>query len=439
MSSKKFGLLIVIMLIGAVLVVGCQGDSLEEANKAESAEQMDLAEINSFEEGAFEDSNNCAGCHGEIHAEWSESMHRFGWENEFYQPDYLKASQETDGFTDVFCGECHAPTAVRTGQLPPADGSQFDAVSKQGISCDYCHTVKEVVEPVNVQTVSEPGDIKRGPRGDGSSPGHEIEYSEVHTEAAFCGSCHNVEHPTSEVAVIDTYDDWKEGPYAEEGIRCQDCHMTPTPGIAENPGKSSPMGEDREHIATHYFPGGSAFFHEKSGQDERAEMAKEMLRAAAELEAEATRNNDSLELLTTVNNVGAGHKIPTGVTYIRKMWLEVTVSNEAGEEIYTSGHEIADNQIDPEAVFYLKLFEDAEGNTTNKSWLAEDIAYDRRIPAQGSDEEIFEIPVETDEELDITVRLLYRSMSQEAADGFDSEEELKVPSIEMARKELQVE
>ncbi len=397
-----------------------------------------LDEKNTFEEGAFESPDRCLSCHQEIHSQWSGSMHRFAWENAFYQPDYLQASRETEGFTDVFCGECHAPIARRTQQLPPPDGSRFDDISKKGVSCDYCHTVREVVEPVNVQTLSEPGRVKRGPRGDGNSPYHDVEFSEIHTDPAFCGACHNVVHPTSGATVIDTYDDWKQGPYAEQGIRCQDCHMTPGPGVEKNPGKSSFMGEERDHVATHFFPGGSAFFHDRAGNSDKAELARKMLDAAAEIEAETKTGEDGTELLVRVKNIGAGHKIPTGVTYIRKIWLEVTAYNEAGEAVYASGHPVDGNHIDPDTVFYRKTFRDADGNPTQKSWLADGIYYDRRIAPMEHDEQRFVLPSDPDDGIAaLTVRLLYRSMSQEAANGWDIGE-ITVPSIEMARKELEI-
>jgi hypothetical protein len=391
-----------------------------------------------FEPGAFENPDRCAGCHREIYDAWAKSKHRFAWEDPFYQPDYLKASKETEGFTDIFCGECHSPVSVRTGQLPPPDGKLFDEISKQGVSCDYCHTVKEIIEPVNVRTLSDPGKIKRGPRGDGRSPYHAVQFSEIHTDPAFCGACHNVVHPTSGAVVIDTYDDWKQGPYAAEGIRCQDCHMTPGPGVEKNPGKSSQMGKAREHVATHAFPGGSVFFHERAGNQHEAQIARRMLEAAAEIEAEGIVTPNGLKILARVKNVGAGHKIPTGVTYLRKMWLEVTAVDGSGTEIYKSGHVMEDNSIDPDTVFYRKVFKDADGNMTPKSWIAKEIAYDRRIPAKGHDEQVFEIPLSgSGSNIHVTVRLMYRSMTQEAANAMNIDG-LVVPSLEMAKTEVHI-
>ncbi len=417
-----------------LLAKGARKGAGEELLTKRSREELE--EINQFEPGAFENPDNCIRCHRNIYNQWSKSKHQYAWVDEFYQPDYLMASKETEGFTDTFCGECHAPVAVRTQQLPPPDGSLFDDASMRGISCDYCHTVKEIVEPLNVMTVSDPGRVKRGPRGDVGAP-HGAEYSAIHTDSIFCGACHNVKHPVTGAVLIDTYDDWKEGPYAGKGIRCQDCHMTPGPGVEKNPGKSSPFGKERKHVATHYFHGGSVFFQQRQGNEKQTELARELLEAAAELELKYTADESGIELLARVKNVGAGHKIPTGVTYIRKMWLEVTVVDDSGRTVFESGHVVEDNHVHPETVFYRKVFRDAEGNLTPKSWLAHEIAYDRRIPAKGADEQVFEILGDRlgKGKHQATVRLMYRSMSQDMADKLGIEG-LEVPGIEMASARL---
>ncbi|EEG79050.1 multiheme c-type cytochrome [Dethiobacter alkaliphilus] len=438
MTMKKT-LALLAIIVTFLILQGCGGQqSPQESDREQAANDSPVSEEEVlFNPGDFEDPSVCGGCHGEIHQAWSGSMHAAAWTNELYQPDYLLAAQETDGATDVFCGECHAPVAVRVGQLPPVDGSEFDDTSRQGVSCDFCHTVSEVKEPVNVQSISEPGRLKRGPRGDTVSPAHDTVFSELHTDPAFCGACHNVRHPTSGTMVIDTYDDWLDGPYAEEGITCQNCHMTPTPGVGKNPGKSATIGDaqERDHVATHFFVGGSSWTLNRRGYEEHAQMAEENLRSAAELSLDGQVTANGLELTVTAENVGAGHAIPTGVTYIRKMWLELTVENEQGEVVYVSGHTDDDNHVDPDAVFYRKLFIDGDGNQTSKSWLAEGIGYDRRIPAGGSDSETYIIDA-VGSSYTATVRLLYRTTTQEALNNHLSEEDLEIESVEMAKETI---
>jgi hypothetical protein len=372
-----------------------------------------------FEPGAFEDPGVCAGCHVEIHAAWSTSMHAFAWADPWYQADLTRAHRETSGTTDMLCGPCHAPVAARTGQLPPIDGRKFDETSRQGVSCDFCHTVSGVEKAFNVGHVSAPGPVKRGPREDAEPMFHDVAFSDLHTRAEFCGACHAVVHPATGVRIIDTYDDWKDNPYGKEGVTCQQCHMTPTPGVGRSPGQSAVMGPEREHVAFHAFAGGSAFVQAQRGNAEQAERAREVLRAAARMDvAGAVGEQGLLELTVDVHNVGAGHKIPTGTTYIRKMWLEVTVSDAEGKVVFGSGHVGEGNRVDPKAVFFRLLFLDGKGQLTAKSWEATAIGYDRRIAAKGSDREVYRIELPGRGEYDVRTRLMYRSFSQETLDEY---------------------
>lgn len=447
---KKIGV-VVVSVLSCILFIGCgftsSTDSLpvntdNVATEATTTGAATAATEQMFEPGSFDDPTRCVHCHRDIYEDWSLSMHAYAWEDKWYRPDYMLGHQETDGGTDLLCGACHAPIAARTGLLPPADGSKFDATSRQGISCDFCHTVTGVAEMANMGHVSEPGNVKIGPRGDGRSLYHEVKNTGLHTKADFCGSCHMVIHPVTGVHIIDTWDDWTNSEYGKQNITCQECHMTHSPGIGKTPGQSSLMGKKRENIAFHGFIGGSSYVHDQLGNTEQAELSREYLRAAAELKlAEKITEDGTLELTVDVHNVGAGHKIPTGTTYIRIMWLQVEVADNAGKVIYRSGHVDEKNHVDPEAVFFRVLFRDAEGNLTDKSWRAHGIGYDRRIPAKGMDSETYRIGLPGKGEYEVTTRLMYRSFTQESLDEvYERTGEALPPvvSVEMAAAQTKV-
>jgi hypothetical protein len=395
-----------------------------------------------FQPGSFENPQTCAGCHRDIYAAWSTSMHAYAWENTWYQDDFMLAHQESGGATDMLCGPCHAPIAARTGLLPPADGSNFDETSRYGISCDFCHTVTAVEQMFNMGHVSDPGQHKQGPRGDGNSLYHEVEFSRLHTRAEFCGSCHMVVHPANGVHIIDTYEDWKTNDYGRQGITCQNCHMTPTPGVGANPGRSAGMGKLRDSVAFHGFIGGSSYIQDELGHSEQAELSRDVLRAAAELRvADKLADDGTLELTVDVHNVGAGHKIPTGTTYIRKAWLEVEVLDAAKQSVFRSGFILDNNHVDPDAAFFRLLFVDDQGQLTGKSWRAQGIGYDRRIPANGKETEVYRIKLPARGDYSVHARLLYRSFSQTTLDEIHLRSGQKVPpavNVEMAKAQVAV-
>lgn len=439
---------ILAVVLAAVQFTGC----ITSKNKPE-ASQINSMQVKAakktkpepprvFEPGSFENPKVCSTCHREIYEEWVHSRHAKAWDNKWYQPDYLRAHEETDGLTDLLCGACHAPIAARTGLLPPVDGSKFDETSTQGISCDFCHTVTGVEKMENMGHVSEPGNLKRGPRGDGWSLHHEVKFTEILTKADFCGSCHMVIHPLTGVHIIDTWEDWKNNYYGQNNIRCQDCHMTPTPGVTKRPGRAALMGKKRDNLAFHGFVGGSAYIQDALGHTRQAELSRAVLRAAAEVKlSEQVTDDGTLELRVDVHNVGAGHKIPTGTTYIRIMWLQVEVKDMAGNVVYRSGFVDDNNHVDPDAVFFRVLFKDKDGNLTGKSWRAHGIGYDRRIPARGKDSETYRITLPGKGEYDVSTRLMYRSFTQASLDEMNERTGQNLPpvqSIEMAAAKTSV-
>jgi hypothetical protein len=172
------------------------------------------------------------------------------------------------------------------------------------------------------------------------------------------------------------------------------------------------------------------------GNPEQAQRSREFLRAAAEIRlAQKVTDKGILELTVDVHNIGAGHKIPTGTSYIRIMWLQVEVVDSSGRRVYSSGHVDKKNHVDPDAVFFRVLFRDAAGNLTSKSWKAHGIGYDRRIPAKGMDRETYDIPLPAKGEYQVTTRLMYRSMTQQSLDEIFKRTGESLPpvvSVEMA-------
>jgi hypothetical protein len=249
-------------------------------------------------------------------------------------------------------------------------------------------------------------------------------------------------HPATGVHIIDTWEDWKNNEYGKQNISCQDCHMTPTPGIQKTPGRAALMGKERDNLAFHGFVGGSSYAQDAMGNKAQAEMSRDFLRAAAEIKlTEMVLNDETLELTVEVHNVGAGHKIPTGTPYIRIMWLQIEVVDSSGEIVYSSGHVDKDNHVDPDAVFFRLLFLDKDGNLTSKSWQAHGIGYDRRIPAKGMDSETYHIQLPKKDEYQVTSRLMYRSMTQGKLDAITERTGEVLPpvvSVEMAEAKTNV-
>ena len=86
----------------------------------------------------------------------------------------------------------------------------------------------------------------------------------------------------------------------------------------------------------------------------------------------------------TVTNVGAGHNLPTSLTEVRQMWIELVVTDANGSDIYHSGKLDDDGTIDPKAKMFNARAVDAKGKHTYKPWEINRFEYNNTIPPKGS-------------------------------------------------------
>lgn len=79
---------------------------------------------------------------------------------------------------------------------------------------------------------------------------------------------------------------------------------------------------------------------------QRYDMEVERLKTAADLEITPVYRNGRLaEVKVRVKNVAAGHNLPTSLTNVRQMWLEITARDGAGHVLMTSGKLAADGTL----------------------------------------------------------------------------------------------
>ena len=347
----------------------------------------------------FQTSDGC-GCHAALLEQWSKSMHAKALSDPLYQLKLSEANKATDGALGPFCDACHGPVAVMAGENK--DWASASPQSLEAVACDFCHQVDGTTEPIGntSQTLIADG-TKRAQWADAKSPAHATAYSAFHESAEFCGACHNVDHPANGMHLEATYTEWKNGPYAEEGIVCQDCHMTPGPGVTKpNPGTAAAGGPQRDHIYLMTFAGGNVGLGD-------AALAEERLQAAVAMDLEAPEilePGSKGEVTVTLTNVGAGHYVPTGLTEVREMWLEVTADDGSGEPEVIGTH------------VFGSILKDAEGNSPVELWEAVAFESDDRIPPRESVTDTFEVTMPEGGEVTLSAALYYRSASEEMAE-----------------------
>ncbi len=385
-----------------------------------------------FQVEAFSSPEVCGRCHVGIHENWSESMHAVSATDPWYLKvkDLLAFEQ---GEIEVrLCAGCHAPVALMTGEVGLYNRESIS--SKQGVSCLFCHTV-ESVHSGNGGYVSNPARVRAYRGGDYlseegiESAAHLVMASPavhkedmmrpLYSDSAFCLSCHNFE--LNGVKLQATYDEWYESSYADEGITCQNCHFTPKAGVTiPDKGHLVEHYPARPHIYRHTLGGGSTVVAPRNNLED--------LKEAVELAA----NISDLLLTVTIYNRKAGHHLPTGVSDLRQMWLEIIAYDNSNNPVFTSGIIDKAGYLPENTVRFHQVLGDSNGNplTRHDIWRVAQVLEDNRIPANGEYNITYTLPESAET---VTVRLLWRDAPAEFVQRV-----LKRPSSSIAISELAV-
>ncbi len=321
----------------------------------------------------------CAGCHPQQFEEWNGSVHALAFQDPIYQGELNEGFKTVGHEVTRQCEGCHSPAGMVTGEVKKPGLKGLGPVALAGVSCDICHSISGVThlktpthEPENGSFILTPGVdsrdgyqlIKRAPAKPSEDCGggfHVCAESSLHLRSELCAGCHQVYHYESHFPLEATYLEWKHGPYAQKGIQCQDCHMVDTATFIRT--ADTFKRPDRSEYR-HFFSGANYLLYFLAGQaakkagnkelasslEKKYQMAVEKLKAAADLELFPVYRGGTLaEIKVRVKNVRAGHNLPTSLTNVRQLWLEVTAKEASGAVLSSSGGLQVTGSLDPEA------------------------------------------------------------------------------------------
>jgi hypothetical protein len=311
-----------------------------------------------------------------------------------------------------------------------------------------------VLEHGNSSFEMDPGKVKRATLKDSKSPFHETEYSEHHTSSKFCGNCHNIFHPENNFPVERTYDEWKYSIYAQKGIQCMDCHMVPVETavrVADEMKRPQDLkdsmiggfaglgGPYRPVVHDHGFVGGNAVVTEAISGKKTGNSAEAIkrLQNVASINLMLVTQKDALHKLTVrVNNDRAGHHLPTSLTEVRQIWLEVVVTDDTGNELMRSGSMKKDRSLPKDTVIFNAQAVDKDGKHTEFPWEITRFTGVNTIPPKGHKDSdySFNIPAKS-KSVTVLTKLHYRSFSQHLSDLLLGKGKVIVPSVEMLKVE----
>ena len=260
------------------------------------------------------------------------------------------------------CADCHAPGI--DGELGGRDLHQAQGMAYElGVHCDVCHKVSDVdlEQPpgvagrLRIQRPSEPGKgvfewapVYFGPLLDVPNVVMGGSLQPQFDEALFCAGCHEQEQDAlvpgesldprwpQGLPIHSTYSEWSDGPYAEQGVPCQHCHM-PADVDANNAVDRSTAADSSitfgfprppEDVRRHSFVG------PLSGETP-------LIAGALHVELNLEQDGELLHAQVGVSNMGAGHAIPTGEP-MRALVLVLRATGSCGALQATSGPTLPD-------------------------------------------------------------------------------------------------
>lgn len=367
---------------------------------------------------AFPPASSC-GCHGTLVDQWSQSMHRQALEDPLFKTKVAQADAATGGKIGPFCEKCHGPIAEMTGESGK-NAAEMSPAAAQSIGCMFCHQVVGNSEPLgNVSQLLDPDTTRRAQLENPQAP-HPAAFSALHMSSEICGGCHNVNHPINGMHLESTYREWAESPQGKAGTQCQDCHMSEKPGkIGPSTGQAAPGAPERPNIYQMTFAGAQVAL----GNPERA---TQLLQSAAKMEMDApkvVKPGEEASVTVKITNSGAGHYLPTGLTEIREMWLDVSVVDAAGKATSLGEHRFG------------TVLKDAAGKYPAELWDAVAVQSDDRIPPMQSVSHSYKIVLPSGADAGtLKAQLLYRSAPEELA----AKAGVKNPTTVMASAEQQV-
>jgi hypothetical protein len=407
----------------------------------------------------------CRDCHPQIFDEWSASAHALGAANPRFLTLYngttvdgvaspvtryaadgnygripVRADPATDrgpGFrldypaTTGTCAACHLPGAALDAPFT-SDPNHVTGISARGTHCDFCHKTHSVVlDPrTGLPADDRPGvlsmQVVRPPAGSGAQlffgPYDDVDAGPdtravAMQQSEFCAACHQASFWG--VPIYESFAEWKASPYAAEGKTCQSCHMKPD-GVTTNfaPGRGG-ITRSAQAIATHRFEGA---------------VSQPLLRSAARLTMDFTRSGDRVRVSVTVENTGAGHRLPTD-SPLREVLLVVETTDEHG-----TSAPLVDGPVLPAwagdlaarpGLYFAKVLEQLWTGVIPSAayWTQTRIVEDTRLQPRARAEAAFQFVVPRAAGVTMTARLVLRRAPFELM----RQKGWRVPDIEIAR------
>ena len=395
----------------------------------------------------YQSANTCVKCHEQHVREWEISSHAYSAKDPVYHAMTRMGQAQSNGKLNQFCIQCHSPVAFATNSAPV----YFDAelglyrqdtenlgsiagreVEGEGVTCDVCHSMVQVIEEVNARADYLPDNVKRGGIADPvPTNAHKSKFDQLQKESKTCGPCHAVTNPKG-AKLEETFPEWESSSFNRPGGKtCQGCHMPAYKGQAASQGAEGDATIPQRTIHRHVMPGVDVSLlprDEFPGYDELRAAVAALLRESAEINASVDSARKSLAV--TITNL-AGHALPSGATAERQMWLEIIIRDQNGDIVFESGTLDPDKNLrsddplkttmpgtDPQLVLYFQqMYNDPKMDDPNSTAPAKKVNFpwqaNKRvnylIAVDSSDTKTYDLTEIPAGQYSASIRLMFRS------------------------------
>jgi tetratricopeptide (TPR) repeat protein len=432
---------------------------------------------------AYPSAEYCGTCHQEAYSQWRQALHSNAFRTPFYRTSVnLLIRDPTRGIAFArHCDSCHNPIGVLSGALTEEsriDRSQIDA---DGLTCMTCHSVVALDSTNGNASVKMgvPSVIvdENGERIPGMVPFDMIlKHPERHSQAVmhdflhtpeFCAACHKANLPTSLndykfIRAFTAYDEWQQSKFSQRNpltfytadfTTCQGCHMK------RNPNTLPDYGAKNGTFASHRWLAGNTAVPFYYGFDEQLKKTIEFLRSGNYLNVDifALKKNgdeeliaplgevtyslapkDIVQVFVVVQNKNIGHSLIPEVRDLYEAWLEFTVIDAGGKEIYHSGFLAPDGTLDPRAHSFTNrpVTDNGEFVDNHKVWTIHSVAYDNTVQAGRSVlvRYQFQLPADASGAYTVTAKVNYRHLRQSYLNNVLGKDHPAYPVVEIASR-----
>ena len=430
--------------------------------------------------GAFPNAKYCAHCHEQAYSDWRQALHSNSFRTPFYRTS-VNILPRTVGIQFTrHCDSCHNPVGVLAGAMTQNSkvDRQFD---EDGLTCATCHSIQKVksTEGNGGFVMGVPSVIvdENGHRIPGEVPYEEImKYPKRHSAAVmqdlyktpeFCAACHkaNLPNPLNGykfVRAFTVFDEWqnskfsKRNPltfYSGDFTTCQNCHMMRK--AAELPDYGAKKGT----FASHRWLAGNTAVPYYYGFDQQLQKTIEFLQSGMYLNVDLfaikkkgsdemvaplgsvpfkLAPNDTVQAMVVLQNKNIGHSLIPEVRDLYEAWVEFTVKEQGGKEIYHSGFLKPDGMLDEKAHSFTNRPVNVAGEfvDNHKVWTIHSVAYDNTIQAGRSAlvRYEFHIPGDVKGPLTVTARVNYRHLRQSYLNNVLGQDHPAYPVVELSSR-----